>query len=110
MLVHFESLKQDMPGEIRRLADFLDIAIDEANWDAILEHCSFDYMKKNPASSAPLGGAFWEGGAKTFIHKGVNGRWRDVLSTEESAEYEARAVEELGAECARWFATGEGLG
>jgi len=37
-------------------------------------------MKKNAAKSTPLGGVFWDGGAETFIHKGVNGRWRDVLS------------------------------
>lgn len=107
MLVHFESLKKDMPGEIRRIADFLDIAIDEANWNAILEHCSFDYMKENPDLSVPLGGAFWEGGAKTFIHKGVNGRWRDVLSDEESQKYEQIALAELGEACAHWLATGK---
>jgi aryl sulfotransferase len=33
----------------------------------------------------------------------------DVLSAEESAEYEARAIAELGVDCARWLATGEGL-
>ena len=31
------------------------------------------------------------------------------LTSEEVAEYEARAVRELGAECARWLATGERL-
>ena len=45
MLVHFADLKADLPGEIRRIADFLDIEIDEARWPAILEHCSFAYMK-----------------------------------------------------------------
>ena len=59
--------------------------------------------------SVPLGGAFWDAGAEVFIHKGVNGRWTDVLSREEAAEYEARAVQELGPECARWIATGQGL-
>jgi len=109
LFVHFENLKRDMPGEIRRIAAFLDIAIDEAQWPAILEHCSFDYMKKHADNSAPLGGALWEGGASTFINKGTNGRWRDVLSAEECATYEARAKEKLGEECARWAATGEGL-
>lgn len=106
MLVHFEDLKQDMPGEIRRIAKFLEIDIDEARWDAILEHCSFDYMKANASKSVPLGGVFWDGGAETFIHKGVNGRWRDVLPEELSARYEAKAVEELGADCASWLANG----
>ena len=54
-------------------------------------------------------GAFWDAGSDVFINKGVNGRWRDVLTPEESAEYERRAVEELGPECAHWLATGEGL-
>ena len=66
-------------------------------------------MKKNATKSVPLGGAFWDAGAEVFINKGVNGRWANVLTAAESAEYEARAVAELGADCARWLATGEGL-
>src|SRR3546814_13474474 len=84
-----------MPAEIRRVAAFLDIAIDEARWEAIVEHCSFDYMKAHAAASAPLGGVFWDGGAETFVHKGTNGRWRDTPSAEESAAYERRALAEL---------------
>lgn len=105
--VHFANLKKDMPGEIRKVAAFLDLPIDESKWEEILEHCSFKYMKENATASVPLGGAFWEGGAKTFIHKGKNGRWRDVLSEEESANYERIAKEKLGAACAHWLKTGE---
>ena len=106
LLLHFARLKQDLPGEIRRIASFLDIPIDEARFPSIVEHCSFDYMKRNAAKSAPLGGVFWDGGAETFIHKGTNGRWRDVLSAEESAAYEARARNQLGDECVAWLAGG----
>ncbi len=107
LLMHFATLKADMPGQIRRIAEFLKIPIDETNWDAILEHCSFDYMKQNATQSVPLGGIFWEGGAQTFIHKGTNGRWRDTLTAEESQKYEKMAKEELGDACAHWLATGE---
>jgi aryl sulfotransferase len=107
MMLHFGQLKADMPGEIRRMADFLGIAVDEAAWPAILEHCSFAYMKANAAPSVPLGGAFWDGGAEVFINKGVNGRWHDTLSPAEAAAYEQRAVTELGTACAGWLATGE---
>jgi aryl sulfotransferase len=95
-----------MPKEIRAIARFLDIAIDEGKWADILEHCSFDYMKANASPSVPAGGAFWDGGAEVFIHKGQNGRWRDVLSKGESDAYERRAVAELGPDCARWLMTG----
>jgi aryl sulfotransferase len=106
LLLHFEDLKKDMPREIRRVAEFLGIAIDEKTWPDILTHCSFDYMKANAAATVPLGGAFWDGGAQTFINKGVNGRWREILSPEENAAYQNRAVAELGTPCAQWLTGG----
>ena len=106
LLLHFTELKRDLGGEIRRIAAFLDIPIDEARFPAILEHCSFDYMKHRAPKTVPVGGAFWEGGAATFIHKGTNGRWRDILTAEDCAEYEARARAELGDDCANWLKSG----
>ena len=105
-LLHFNDLKRDMPGEIRRIAAFLEIPIDEGRWKDILKHCSFDYMKAHATKSVPLGGAFWDDGAQNFIHKGVNGRWTDTLTPEESAAYEERAEKELGKECATWLMKG----
>ena len=104
LFVHYADLKRDMSGEMKRIAAFLDL--DPQNWPAIVEHCSFDYMKANAADSAPLGGAFWEGGAETFIHKGINGRWQGQLTASDIAAYEARAKAELGPECAAWLASG----
>ncbi|MBC7986342.1 MAG: sulfotransferase domain-containing protein [Sphingomonadaceae bacterium] len=108
-LLHFADLKRDLEGEMRGIADFLDIAIDESRWPTILEHCGFDYMKANAAAAAPLGGALWEGGASTFINRGNNGRWRDVLTVEDNRRYEAIAREQLGEACVKWLACGEKL-
>ena len=107
MLLHFNELKADMPAQIRRIARFLEIPIDETRFPLIVEHCSFDYMKRNGQKSVPAGGIFWDGGASSFIHKGVNGRWRDVLTADDCARYEQTAREHLGEACARWLATGE---
>jgi aryl sulfotransferase len=104
MLVHFADLKRDMPGCIRRMAEYLAISIDEDKWPDILRHCSFDYMKQHASRTAPLGGAFWDGGAETFINKGTNGRWRDLLSVDDIRRYEQRALDELGVECSTWLA------
>lgn len=106
MFVHFADLKRDMPGEIRRIAAFLEIPVNESRWQEILEHCSFDWMKKNATQTVPLGGAFWDAGAEVFIHKGVNGRWHECLTDAECEEYEKLAESELGAECVRWLSTG----
>ena len=109
LFVHFDVLKKHMPEEMRRIARFLEIPIDEAKWPMIVEHCTFDWMKEHGEKIVPLGGVLWKGGTKTFINKGTNGRWKDTLTVAESAEYEARALVELGPECAHWLATGEGL-
>ena len=108
LMLHFEDLRRDMPAQIRRIAAFLEIPIDESRWDAIVEHCSFPYMKANATKSVPLGGAFWEGGAQTFVHKGVNGRWRETLTAGDNSAYETRARAELGDACAAWLANGAG--
>jgi aryl sulfotransferase len=108
LLMHFSDMKRDLPGSIRRIASFLEIEIDEAVFPRIVEHSTFDYMKAHAERMAPLGGVFWQGGAGTFVNKGTNGRWRDTLSTEEVAAYEAKALAELGSDCAWWLAMGEG--
>ena len=104
--VHFADLKTDLEGGMRGIAEFLGVTLNESQWEKAIEHCSFDYMKANAAKSAPLGGALWEGGASTFINKGTNGRWRDLLTEDDNVAYETKARDELGADCAHWLATG----
>ena len=41
----YQNLKYDMEGEMRQVAAFLDIPIDESKWEKIVYHCTFDYMK-----------------------------------------------------------------
>lgn len=107
-LVHFNDLKADLGGQMREIAEFLEVDIPESKWPEIIEHCGFDYMKAHAELVAPLGGAIFEGGAKTFINKGVNGRWRDMLSADDIAAYERKALAELGPDCAEWLAKGRG--
>jgi aryl sulfotransferase len=105
-LLHFDDLKRDLPGQMRGVAGFLDIPIDEAEFPAQVEHCTFAWMKAHAAIAAPLGGVMWDGGAESFINKGTNGRWREILTAEDSARYEAKALARLGADCAAWLKHG----
>jgi aryl sulfotransferase len=103
MLLHFADLKRDMGGKMREIAEFLGVQVDPDDWPEIEKYCSFDWMKANATHVTPLGGIIWDGGAETFINKGVNGRWQQVLPVADSAAYEAKAVAELGGECAAWL-------
>lgn len=104
-LVHFADLKADLRGEIEKIADFLEIEVDHALWPDILEHCSLNYMKMVAARDEGAKYVF-KGGGATFINKGTNGRWRDVLTADDIAHYEAEAARHLTPEAARWLATG----
>lgn len=107
LLVHFNNLKADLPAQIRRVASFLGIGIDEARWRAIVEHCTFDYMRETAPAHSPVLNLMFQGGANTFFHKGTNGRWREVLSAEDVSRYEEAARKCLTPDCAQWIATGE---
>lgn len=105
-IVHYAHLKADLEGEMRSVAKFLDIPVLEERWLTYIEHCSFEYMKDHAVECTPMGGQLFEGGAKTFINKGTNGRWKDQLTPEDIAMYECQAEKELGSELAQFLATG----
>jgi aryl sulfotransferase len=105
-LVHFNDLKRDLAGAITDIAAFLNIDVTEHDVAKFAGHCSFDYMKANAETMVPLGGMLWEGGAKTFINKGTNGRWQGALTPAEVRAYEQRAIQELGEDCAAWLTDG----
>jgi aryl sulfotransferase len=109
LLIHFNNLKADMPGEIRRIAQFLEIQIDEAKWPTIVEHCTIGYMRSSTRATATgsLLQQVFDDGVNTFFHKGTNGRWKDVLSAPEIEKYERAARNNLTPDCANWLATGK---
>ncbi|NEO41293.1 MAG: sulfotransferase domain-containing protein [Moorea sp. SIOASIH] len=107
LLVHFNLLKQDLPGQVKRIAAFLDISIKPENWERILEHCSFSYMKQNAELLAPFNGTFLEGGANVFFRKGEKSQWRNVLTSEDLDKYEQIARTQLEQDCFHWLNTGQ---
>jgi aryl sulfotransferase len=105
-LLHFANLKADLEGEVRKLAGFLEIEVPEHAWPDIIKHSSFDYVR-SLATADPEQAPFLRGGGSTFINKGTNGRWRDVLTADDIVRYEAEAAKNLTPDAARWLATGE---
>jgi aryl sulfotransferase len=105
-LVHYADLLRDTEGEMRRIAAFLEIDVPERCWPEIVRAVSFAEMKRQGERYVPGGGQFWKGGAQTFLHKGTNGRWRDVLSDDDLKLYDAACDRALTRECRRWLEHG----
>lgn len=104
LFVHFADLKADLPGEMRRIAEFLDIAVPRAKWPAVIERCTFESMRARGDQIGPF--MLFEGGAKSFLFKGTNGRWRDVLTADELAAYAKRVDDFLPPDAAAWLERG----
>ena len=106
LFVHFNDLLADLRGEIRRIAQFLEIACSEEKLAKVAHAVSFSTMKENVEALLPRADNMWKGGAKTFIFKGTNGRWKDVLSQEELGLYTDAVARVLEPDCAAWLEQG----
>ncbi len=106
LMVHYNDLKADLEGEMRRIAGFLDIEIPETLWPELVQAARFETMKKNGAQILPSAAMAWDKGYERFLFKGSNERWRGVLSEEQLARYDARVKAELDPALADWLANG----
>jgi aryl sulfotransferase len=106
LFVHYNDLKADLAGEMRRISNFLEIDTPETLMPSLAKAASFACMKRDAAALVPVADKIWEGGADQFVFKGVNGRWRDVLSDEDLARYEALAARRWTPAQAAWIRGG----
>ncbi len=106
LFVHYNDLKSNLEGEIRRIAGWLGISHPDRAYAEIANAVHFDSVKKNPERIVGDISPIFAGGAQTFVHKGTNGRWKDVLSQAELAQYRAALARTVTPDCARWLEQG----
>lgn len=106
LLVHYADMKLDLGGEMRRIAEFLEIAVPEDLWPKLIEAAGFEAMKSKAGELMPTAGEIWQGGGDTFLHKGVNGRWRKVFDQKDLALYDSKTKQEFSPELAHWIEFG----
>ncbi len=105
LFVHYNDLKTDLDGEMRRIAAFLGQVVPEDLWPSVVERCTFESMRARGDEIGPFEFVF-EGGSNSFLYKGTNGRWRDVLTGDELALYHRRVSELLSPDAAEWLEHG----
>jgi len=110
LFVHYNDLKADLDGEMRRIAGFLDIDVPGAKWPELVDLATFTSMKRDTDILGPEMGMIFEGGADRFLYKGTNDRWRDVLTADDLALYDIAAERTLTPELRCWLERGAASG
>ena len=109
MLIHYNELKSDLPKKMKEIAEFLEIEYDESKFDMMVNNCSIEAMrnKKNPmgARMEENSGIFKD--TKKFFNKGINGRWKDVLTDKDTENYRHLARRYLDEDGIYWMETGQ---
>lgn len=106
LLVHYNDMKKDLEGEMRRIAKFLEIDTPESLWPKLVDAATFDSMKSKADELMPTASEIWQGGGNTFLHKGTNKRWEGVVDQADLELYDAKVKEEFSLELAHWIEFG----
>jgi aryl sulfotransferase len=106
LLVHYNDLKSDLDGEMRRIADFCGIAINPDVWPTLVSAADFAAMKRDGAALMPAAAMIWAGGADHFLNKGTNQRWQGLLSEDDLAAYDGAASAAMSPSLRAWSETG----
>jgi aryl sulfotransferase len=109
LLVHFNDLKTNLSGEMRRISAFLEIPVNDAIWPNLVEAATFDSMKRDGAQILAKFEHLFHGGHETFLHKGTNEQWRDALTQADLELYEKHAHSALPPGLFNWLRNGRGV-
>ncbi|HEY2708731.1 MAG TPA: sulfotransferase domain-containing protein [Caulobacteraceae bacterium] len=106
LLVHYADMKADLAAEVARIAAFLEIELPVATMGEIAAAGDFAAMRADGPALMPGIENVWDGGTDRFLYKGVNGRWKDVVSATDLAAYDAKVKAEFSPALAAWLEGG----
>jgi aryl sulfotransferase len=106
LFVHFNDLKADLVGQMGRISEFLGIDTPPDLLAELATAASFEAMKRQGEELLPQLRHAFDHGAERFINKGSNGRWKDFLTADDLARYDALIARKLSPAMAGWIEHG----
>jgi hypothetical protein len=103
VFLHYDDLKADLEGQMRKLAVHLDVEVDEERWPALVEAATFDSMRSRAETTVPAGGRDHFIDPTAFFSRGTSGQWRDLLDDADLARYAARVRSLASDDLVEWL-------
>lgn len=102
VLVHYHDLTIDLAGQMRRLADRLEIIVSDATWPALVQAATFKEMRARANQTAPDPVGVLKD-KTAFFRRGSSGAAREVLSPNELGRYYSRVADMAPPELLAWL-------
>jgi aryl sulfotransferase len=106
LFVHYDDLQADLTGEMRRIADFVEIEISDAEQSRIAGSATFASMRKDAAVLLPNVAKNFDGGALRLMNKGQSGRWRGLYDDADVELFDKKLREAVPDDYADWLLAG----
>ena len=104
-LFHYTDLWENLAGEMRLVANALDITVDEVRWPEFVEAATLDSMKDRAADTAPDAHvALWRD-PHTFFRSGGYREWASLLTDSDIERFNER-LGALTRDATPWVLTG----
>ena len=105
VMLHYDDLRADLEGQMRLIANRLDIAI-PPNWPELVQAATFQEMRAHADVIAPYADAsFWKDNSR-FFNRGTSGQWRDLLDDADLQRYRERVAAVAPASVIEWVHRG----
>jgi hypothetical protein len=108
LLLHYADLVRDLDSEMRRVANFLEINIDEAQWPRLVDAASFNGMRDKAQETAPDADLGEWSNSADFFHSARMGAWKTELNAENKWLYETINSVRLDPDLKVWAEQGWG--
>jgi hypothetical protein len=100
-MYHYADFSADLPGEILRLADALEINVTRDRAQKLAGEATLDRMRDRAAEVLPNAGAIWIDD-RAFFRAGSFGEWRARVNEDLLAEYDSTVRAIASPELATW--------
>ena len=102
MWLHYDELHGDLAGQMRKLADRLDIDVPEALWPTLIEAATLEHMRAQAEVTVPGSAPGQWRDPSRFFRSGTSEQWRELLDDDELGRYADRARSLASAELVEW--------
>ncbi len=95
LFLTYEEMKRDLPGAVRRIADFMGVELSPDEFDAVVQQSSFAFMKRINHKFEPGMIVPWADSERSMIRRGACGDSAELLTPQQQQRIDDHCRAEL---------------